>query len=87
MPNHPEGIVVPSYRGQAVVRDEINGVRVHHVWVRATPRKTVTTRLALYASYAAMATFTPPGWPGPDVILASSPPLPVGAAAALAATS
>jgi glycosyltransferase involved in cell wall biosynthesis len=85
VPNHPEGVVVPGYRGQGVVRDEINGVRVHHVWVKATPKKTVATRVALYASYAGMAAMTASRLPRPDVILASSPPLPVGAAAAIAA--
>jgi colanic acid biosynthesis glycosyl transferase WcaI len=85
VPNHPEGVVRPGYRRRAVVREMIDGFRVHHVWVRASPRKTAPNRILLYGTYAAMATVVGSALRRPDVVLASSPPLPTGAAAALVA--
>ncbi|MGH2982543.1 MAG: glycosyltransferase family 4 protein, partial [Solirubrobacterales bacterium] len=81
VPNHPEGVIQDGFRGKVVVRREMDGFRVRYVWVRTSPRKTMWTRLAFYGSYAVMATLA--GFPGrrPDVIFASSPPLPVAAAA------
>jgi glycosyltransferase involved in cell wall biosynthesis len=85
VPNHPEGVIQPGYRRRAVVRKEIDGFTVRYVWVRARPSKTTFNRLAFYGSYAAMATAAGSLAKRPDVILASSPPLPTGAAAALVA--
>jgi colanic acid biosynthesis glycosyl transferase WcaI len=85
VPNHPEGVVTPGYRGRSIVRDEVNGVCVHHVWVKASPHKTLVNRLLLYGSFAAMGASVASRLRRPDVILASSPPLPVAAAAAAAA--
>lgn len=81
VPNHPEGVIQDGYRGKIVVRREIDGFRVRYVWVLASPRKTMWTRLAFYGSYAAMATVAGVFGRRPDVIFASSPPLPVAAAA------
>jgi hypothetical protein len=55
VPNHPEGVIHPQYRGRALVRKRAPGLTVDYVWVRATPVKTLRTRLGLYGSYAAMA--------------------------------
>lgn len=85
IPNHPQGVVHQGFRGRAVVRREEDGFRVRHVWVATAPSKTTRTRLAFYASYAAGASIVASALPRPDVILASSPPLPVAAAAALVA--
>jgi colanic acid biosynthesis glycosyl transferase WcaI len=85
VPNHPEGVVRPEFRGRAVVRRTLNGFNVHYVWVRASPRKDAFSRVLLYGSYAAMATVVGSALRRPHVVLASSPPLPVGAAAALLA--
>ena len=85
VPNHPEGVVRPEFKGRAIVRKTMNGVKVHYVWVRASPRKTAVNRVLLYGSYAAMATVVGSSLRRPDVVLASSPPLPVAAAAALVA--
>jgi colanic acid biosynthesis glycosyl transferase WcaI len=86
VPNHPEGIVHPEYRRRAIVRSERDGYRVKYVWVRASPKKSVRNRLLLYATYAASGTLAGAATRRPDVVLASSPPLPVGAAAAAVAT-
>jgi colanic acid biosynthesis glycosyl transferase WcaI len=85
LPNHPDGIVAPEFRRKAVVTRTMDGYRVRYVWVRASPRKTLANRILLYCSYAASAALTGVALERPDVVLASSPPLPVGAAAAVVA--
>ncbi|MBA3747906.1 MAG: glycosyltransferase family 4 protein, partial [Solirubrobacterales bacterium] len=82
VPNYPQGVVHPSYRGRAVTRRRMDGFRVAWVWVYTKREKTTRDRLALYGSYAAMATGYASLRARPDVIFASSPPLSVGAAAA-----
>jgi colanic acid biosynthesis glycosyl transferase WcaI len=80
--NHPQGIVHPAYRGKLWVRENLDGIDVLHVWVKASPVKTMRTRLAFYLSYMVNATLA-----GLllrhkyDVIYATSPPLFVGGAA------
>ena len=86
VPNHPEGVVRPEFRGRATVRRSMNGFEVHHVWVRSSPRKRPLDRMLLYGSYAAMATVVGSALRRPDVVLASSPPLPAAAAAAVVAS-
>lgn len=81
MPNHPAGIVHPPYRGKLLVREELDGLDVVRVWVKASPRKTFSTRLAFYLSYMVNATLR--GLllrQSYQVIFANSPPLFVGAA-------
>ena len=84
VPNHPAGVIEAGFRGRALTRRDLDGVEVNYVWVRTTPVKTTRERLAYYASYAAAAVPVAVGL-RPDVLLASSPPLSVGAAAMLAA--
>ena len=86
IPNHPSGIVEPDYRGRLVQRRSLDGFSATYVWVRASPSKRPASRIASYGSYALMATLTGSLRSRPDVVLASSPPLPVGAAAALVAS-
>jgi putative colanic acid biosynthesis glycosyltransferase WcaI len=85
VPNHPQGVVEPGYRRRVSIKREMDGFAVRYVWVRARPAKTTANRLAFYASYAAMASAAGALTRRPDVVLASSPPLPAGAAAALVA--
>jgi colanic acid biosynthesis glycosyl transferase WcaI len=85
VPNHPEGVVRPEFAGRATVRRTMHGFKVHHVWVRSSPRKKPLNRMLLYGSYAAMATVVGSALRRPDIVLASSPPLPVAAAGALVA--
>jgi glycosyltransferase involved in cell wall biosynthesis len=82
LPNHPEGVVHEGFRHRAVVRRQMDGFRVSYVFVRASPRKSFASRLALYGSYAASATVAGSAMRRPDVVFASSPPLPAAAAAA-----
>lgn len=85
VPSHPQGVIDPGFRGRAVFRSTEEGARVRRVWVYATPNKSAVSRIANYASYAAMAAAVGFRGPPPDIVLTSSPPLPVAAAAAAVA--
>ena len=84
-PNHPQGVVRPGYGGKLVDRRRLDGFRVSYVWVSTHPVKTTRNRLAFYGSYTAGAALVGSAMRRPNVIFASSPPLPVGVAAAAAA--
>ena len=83
VPNHPTGIVEPTFRRRPWVRRNHEGIDIVHLWVAASPNKTMRTRLAFYLSYMAVATAAGISLArGPfDVIYATSPPLFVGGAA------
>jgi glycosyltransferase involved in cell wall biosynthesis len=85
VPNHPEGVVREGFRHRLVVRRQLDGVAVRHVWVRTSRVKTTWSRLRFYGSYALMAVLTGSLGRRPDVIFVSSPPLPAAAAAAVVA--
>jgi colanic acid biosynthesis glycosyl transferase WcaI len=84
-PSHPSGLVEPGYGDVRFDRRRLDGFGVTYVKTYAHPSKRARHRVASYASYAALAVAAASRAEPPDVILASSPPLPVGAAAALAA--
>src|SRR4051812_47283027 len=85
VPNHPQGVIQPGYRGRLVRRQRLDGFRGSWVWVWTKAEKTTRDRLAFYASYTAMASAWGCLTARPDVVLASSPPLPVGVAASVVA--
>jgi len=83
VPNHPSGVIPPEYRGRLYDRADLNGIDVLRVWVKASPQKRFTTRMAFYLSYMVNATLA-----GLllargryDLLYATSPPLFVGGAA------
>ncbi len=83
VPNHPQGIIHPEYRGRFWMREQVDGIDVIRVWVKTAPVKTMRTRLAFYLSYMVNATLA-----GLllarghyDAIYATSPPLFVGGTA------
>lgn len=82
VPNHPEGVIHPGYRGKPRLRREWDGIPVTYVWVRTSPVKSMANRLLYYGSFAAGAGIAGSLEQRPDVVVASSPPLPVGAAGA-----
>lgn len=82
VPNHPHGSIHEGYRRRPIVRRRMDGFRATYVWEYATPSRKAPGRLASYASYAAMAIAAGSLLPRPDVVLASSPPLSVGAVGA-----
>ena len=75
-PNHPEGVFSPGYGHRPLVVEDLDGARVHRVWVSTSPVKTTRTRLAFYGSFAIMAAARVATLPRADVVYASSPPLP-----------
>lgn len=86
VPNHPEGVIQAGYRGRPLVRRRNDGLSVKYVWVQTEPSKTLRSRLLMYGSYTAMAIAAGSFTRRPDIVVASSPPLPVGlVGAALAA--
>jgi glycosyltransferase involved in cell wall biosynthesis len=85
VPNHPQGVVHPGFRGRPLVRRQLDGFHARYVWVATKPEKTSLDRIMFYGSYAAMAMAAGMARRRPDVVLASSPPLPVAAAAAAVA--
>jgi hypothetical protein len=52
-PNHPRGVFHPGYGEKPLVVEREGNVEIHRVWVRTSETKTVSVRLAFYASYAA----------------------------------
>jgi colanic acid biosynthesis glycosyl transferase WcaI len=86
VPSHPEGVVHPGYGGKLIDKRRLDGIDVRYVWTYATPSKAVPKRLIGYASFVASALLAGLGGPRPDVILASSPPLTVGAVGTMLAT-
>jgi glycosyltransferase involved in cell wall biosynthesis len=85
VPSHPGGIVEPGYGGSLVQRQALDGFEVSYVWTRPDTSKRAASRIASYASYALMAAAVGSVRGQPDVVLASSPPLSVGAAGAVVA--
>jgi glycosyltransferase involved in cell wall biosynthesis len=83
VPNHPEGIIRPEYRGRFWMRDALDGIGVIRVWVKTSPVKTMRTRMAFYLSFMFNATLAGLALARGryDVIYATSPPLFVGGAA------
>lgn len=83
VPNHPEGIIRPEYRGRFWTRETLDGIDVIRVWVKTSPVKTMRTRLAFYLSYMLNATLSGliMARGRYDVLYATSPPLFVGGAA------
>ena len=82
-PNHPHGVIPPTYDGRIVEVDRSNPYRVVRVRVLANAQKTQRTRMEFYLSYMAMASLSSLGIGKVDVVVATTPPL-FAAAAGLA---
>ncbi|WP_071191561.1 glycosyltransferase family 4 protein [Trichormus sp. NMC-1] len=83
MPNYPERQIYQEYRGKFYVTEHKNGVQIQrsYVWIR--PQPNLLDRVMLDGSFV-ITSFFPAiiGW-RPDVILSTSPSLPVCVPAAL----
>ncbi|MGI8686801.1 MAG: glycosyltransferase family 4 protein [Acidimicrobiales bacterium] len=79
VPNHPLGVVFDGWRGRLVARRREHGYETVRVWVATSPRKSFWRRIAFYLSYCVSAVLAAllVVRRKPDVIFASSPPLPV----------
>ncbi len=75
MPNYPEGVIRPEYRGRVFSRETLGGVEVQRVWVYASPSKHSRARLMNQFSFLLMAALRGTFMRRPDVILVESHPL------------
>lgn len=75
MPNYPDGVIQPSYRGKLFYREQIGGVNVLRVWVYASPRKAASSRILNQISFAFLAALRATFIKRPDVLLVESHPL------------
>jgi colanic acid biosynthesis glycosyl transferase WcaI len=77
MPNYPERRIYESYRGKGYLKEYRNGVQIQRSYIWTRPQPNLLDRLLLDASFI-VTSFLPAltGW-RPDVILATSPSLPV----------
>ncbi len=79
VPHHPVGVVATGYGGRLVDRREMDGARSVTYGSILLPRRTPAVRvLANYVSFGLTGTIVACAVRRADVILASSPPLPVG---------
>jgi hypothetical protein len=75
--NYMRGTVPERYRGKPYVRELIDGVVHHWVWASSGVHRSRGRRAMNYVTFAAAATIRGSTLQRPDVIWASSPPLPV----------
>ena len=76
--NYMRGTVPDRYAGKPYVRESIDGIVHHWVWASSSVHNSRVHRATNYASFATAATIRGATLPRPDVLWASSPPLPVG---------
>ncbi len=76
-PNYPAGVIFPGYRNGLFNSKIENGVKVIRSWVWITPRKGFIDRILNYGSFFVSSLIVGLATERPDVILVSSPPLPV----------
>lgn len=84
-PNHPVGVFQQGYGRRPLMTQRERGATVHRLWVATSPRKSTLRRLGFYGSFSLGAFVTCFVARRPDVIFATSPPLPSALAARWAA--
>ncbi|ABW11596.1 glycosyl transferase group 1 [Parafrankia sp. EAN1pec] len=82
MPNHPTGIVPPSYRGAARRVEHSDGYRIVRTWLYATPNEGVLRKTIGHISFTLSSVLLGGRLAGPaDVVVVSSPTFfPLGSA-------
>jgi len=81
-PNHPTGVVHPQYRSRfrrMVCREQVDGIKVVRTWLIPLPNRKPHERMLNYGSFCLSAALTGTFVDRPDVIIATSPQLLVGA--------
>ncbi len=84
-PNHPVGVFHAGFGRRFVMTERGPQHTIRRLWVATSPRKTTASRLAFYGTFALGAGLGVLLARRPDVVLATSPPLPGALAAAGAA--
>jgi len=81
LPNHPDGIVPPEYRGKMLVREDWDGIHVLRGWLYATPNRGVVKRSIAFLTYMLSSIFVAIFFAGKcDVVVATSPQILCGLA-------
>ncbi len=81
LPNHPDGIVPPKYRGRLLVREDWDGIRVLRGWLYATPNRGVIKRSIAFLTYMISSILVAIFVAGKcDVVVATSPQMLCGLA-------
>ncbi|MBF2086461.1 WcaI family glycosyltransferase [Thermoleptolyngbya sp. C42_A2020_037] len=83
MPNYPQRRIYPGYRGRLYQTRVENGVRVQRCYVWIRPRPGLLGRVLLDGSFVITSVVQALSGFRPDVILLTTPPLPVSVPAAL----
>jgi glycosyltransferase involved in cell wall biosynthesis len=74
MPNHPTGVLPPSYRRAVLRRERRDGYRVVRTWLYATPNEGVARKTLGHLSFMASSVLLGGRASGPaDVVVVSSP--------------
>jgi colanic acid biosynthesis glycosyl transferase WcaI len=82
-PNHPTGVVFPEYRSKfnrLFYREQVNGVDVVRTWLLPYPNRKPLERVLNYGSFCVSATIRGAFLARPDVVIGTSPPLPIAIA-------
>jgi glycosyltransferase involved in cell wall biosynthesis len=74
MPNHPDGVVPPAYRGALRRRERTGGYDVVRTWLYATPNEGIARKTAGHLSFMASSVLLGGRATGPaDIVVVSSP--------------
>lgn len=82
-PNHPSGVVIPEYRDKfrrLFYREQVEGVDVVRTWLLPYPNRKPIERILNYGSFCASASVRGAFLERPDVVIGTSPPLPIAMA-------
>jgi glycosyltransferase involved in cell wall biosynthesis len=82
-PNHPTGIVIPEYRDKfkrLFYRELVEGVDVVRTWLLPYPNRRPIERVLNYGSFCLSASVRGAFMQRPDVVIGTSPPLPIAIA-------
>lgn len=82
-PNHPTGVISPQYRAKfrrLFYRETLNGVDVVRTWLLPYPNRKPLERVLNYGSFCVSAIVRGAFLKRPDVVIGTSPPLPIAIA-------
>ncbi len=82
-PNHPTGVVIPEYRykfKRLFYREQVDGVDVVRTWLLPYPNRRPIERVLNYGSFCISASVRGAFLERPDVVIGTSPPLPIAIA-------
>jgi colanic acid biosynthesis glycosyl transferase WcaI len=80
MPNYPDGVIPPPYRGRLFADERLDGVRVVRAPVYPAPNRGVGRRLLNHTSFSVSSMVVSPRAGRADAVIVETPPLFVAAA-------